>query len=109
MINWPEVLVIFIGFGAFFIYLMSRLDNVKKRNAAAYHLKPFISDHRYREILSEKVAYYIQVQASKHEEIIKQRKNLSFDSMRAIEEKNGYASRVPFTKTLPRYTSRENK
>lgn len=35
-----------------------------KRNAAAYHLKPFISDHRYREILNEKVAYYIQVQAS---------------------------------------------
>lgn len=58
-----------------------------KRNTAAYHLKPFISDHRYKEILSEKVAYYIQVQASKHEEIIKQRKNLSFDSMRAIEEK----------------------
>ena len=58
-----------------------------KRNTAAYHLKPFISDHRYKEILSEKVAYYIQVQASKHEEILKQRKKLSFDSMRAIEEK----------------------
>ena len=57
-----------------------------KRNAAAYHLKPFISDHRYREILSEKVAYYIRVQAGKHEEII-QREDLSFDSTRAIEEK----------------------
>ena len=28
-INWPEVLAIFIGFGAFFIYLMSRLDRIK--------------------------------------------------------------------------------
>ena len=29
-INWSEVLTIFIGFGAFFIFFMSRLDNVKK-------------------------------------------------------------------------------
>ena len=29
-INWSEVLTIFVGFGAFFIYLMSRLDGVKK-------------------------------------------------------------------------------
>lgn len=29
-INWPEILAIFIGFGAFFIYLMSRLDDFKK-------------------------------------------------------------------------------
>ena len=29
-INWSEVLAIFVGFGAFFIYLMARLDNLKK-------------------------------------------------------------------------------
>lgn len=29
-INWSEVLAIFVGFGAFFIYLMSRLDGFKK-------------------------------------------------------------------------------
>jgi len=29
-INWPEILAIFIGFGAFFIYLMSRLDSFRK-------------------------------------------------------------------------------
>ena len=29
-INWSEVLAIFVGFGAFFIYLMARLDNFKK-------------------------------------------------------------------------------
>ena len=29
-INWSEVLAIFVGFGTFFIYLMSRLDGVKK-------------------------------------------------------------------------------
>jgi len=29
-INWSEVLAIFVGFGAFFIYLMNRLDGVKK-------------------------------------------------------------------------------
>jgi len=29
-VNWPEVITIFIGFGAFFIYLMSRLDSFKK-------------------------------------------------------------------------------
>ena len=29
-INWSEVLAIFVGFGAFFIYLMTRLDNFKK-------------------------------------------------------------------------------
>ena len=29
-INWPEVVAIFVGFGAFFIYLMSRLDSLRK-------------------------------------------------------------------------------
>lgn len=29
-INWPEVLAIFVGFGAFFIHLMSRLDNIRR-------------------------------------------------------------------------------
>gem|GEM_PF-6380991 len=29
-INWPEVLAIFVGFAAFFIYLMSRFDHFKK-------------------------------------------------------------------------------
>jgi septal ring factor EnvC (AmiA/AmiB activator) len=29
-INWPEILAIFIGFGAFFIYLVSRLDSFRK-------------------------------------------------------------------------------
>lgn len=29
-INWPEVIAIFVGFGAFFIYLMNHLDNFKK-------------------------------------------------------------------------------
>ncbi len=28
-INWPEVLAIFVGFAAFFIYLMTRLDHTK--------------------------------------------------------------------------------
>lgn len=58
-----------------------------KRNIAAYHLKPFLSDHRYREILSEKVAYYIQVQANKHEEILKRQKDFSSDHLRTIEQK----------------------
>ena len=29
-INWPEILAIFIGFGAFFIYLLNRLDSFRK-------------------------------------------------------------------------------
>ena len=29
-VNWSEVLAIFVGFGAFFVYLMSRLDTLKK-------------------------------------------------------------------------------
>lgn len=29
-VNWQEILAIFIGFGAFFIFLMTRLDNFKK-------------------------------------------------------------------------------
>ncbi|WP_194847269.1 LapA family protein [Candidatus Neptunochlamydia vexilliferae] len=29
-INWPEILAIFLGFGAFFIFLMNRLDGLRK-------------------------------------------------------------------------------
>jgi hypothetical protein len=58
-----------------------------KRNAAAYHLKPLLVEDNYKGVLNEKAVYYIQVQADRHEEILKQQGNFTSDSLKAIEEK----------------------
>jgi hypothetical protein len=58
-----------------------------KRNAAAYHLKPLLVEDNHKGVLNEKVVYYIQVQADKHEEILKHQKNFSCNSLKTLDQK----------------------